>query len=128
MKVSLKEIPQKCACNGSTLTRFVQPVILLLLNDGPDHGYGLLQKLPKTALWRGEAPDPSGFYRALKDMEKRGLISSTVIADEETVIGKRRFAITDTGLECMCHWYDTLTDYRQGIDELIVALEKACNS
>ena len=122
------KIPNKCACNGSTLTRFVQPVILIALSQGPDYGYSLLQKIAHTALWKGETPDPSGVYRALKDMEKRELISSSVVTGEESVMGTRMFSITDTGRECMLHWKDTLTAYRAGIDEIIGELDCCCGA
>ena len=29
----------KCACQGGTLMRFVQPIILSALSEAPDHGY-----------------------------------------------------------------------------------------
>ena len=47
----------KCACQGGTLMRFVQPIILSALSEAPDHGYDLLRKLGETALWRDAKPD-----------------------------------------------------------------------
>ena len=91
----------KCACQGGTLMRFVQPIILSALAQSPDHGYDLLRKLGQTALWRDAKPDATGVYRVL-------------------------IAITDAGRACMDSWIDTLTDYRQGIDEVIDLLTSAC--
>ena len=68
----------KCACQGGTLMRFVQPIILSALSEAPDHGYDLLRKLGETALWRDAKPDATGVYRVLRDMEARGLIVSHV--------------------------------------------------
>lgn len=116
----------KCACQGGTLMRFVQPIILSALAQSPDHGYDLLRKLGQTALWRDAKPDATGVYRVLREMEARGLISSTLDSAARGAMGKRVFAITDAGRACMDSWIDTLTDYRQGIDEVIDLLTSAC--
>ena len=91
----------KCACQGATLTRFVQPIILFLLAESPDHGYELVKKIAHTALWEDTPPDATGVYRVLRDMERRGLICSSVTAESKAGMGKRVFAITDAGRSCM---------------------------
>lgn len=116
----------KCACQGGTLMRFVQPIILSTLAQSPDHGYDLLRKLGQTALWRDAKPDATGVYRVLREMEARGLISSTLDSAARGAMGKRVFAITDAGRACMDSWIDTLADYRQGIDEVIGLLTSTC--
>lgn len=115
----------KCACQGATLTRFVQPIILFLLAESPDHGYELVQKISQTALWQDTLPDATGVYRVLRDMERRGLICSSVSADSKAGMGKRVFAITDAGRACMANWAETLERYRRGIDQVIVRLHEA---
>lgn len=115
----------KCACQGATLTRFVQPIILFLLAESPDHGYELVQKISHTALWQDTSPDATGVYRVLRDMERRGLICSNVSADSKAGMGKRVFAITDAGRVCMANWAETLELYRLGIDEVIARLQEA---
>ena len=115
----------KCACQGSTLTKFVQPIILFSLAESPDHGYHLLQKIAETRLWQDAPPDATGVYRILRDMEKRGLIRSQLSAEAKASIGKRVFSLTDEGRACMAHWAQTLTQYREGIDQLVQRLEEA---
>ena len=100
----------KCACQGGTLMRFVQPIILSALAQSPDHGYDLLRKLGQTALWRDAKPDATGVYRVLREMEARGLISSTLDSAARGAMGKRVFVITEAGRACMDSWIDTLTD------------------
>lgn len=117
---------EKCACQGGTLMRFVQPIILSALSEAPDHGYDLLRKLGETALWRDAKPDATGVYRVLRDMEARGLIVSHVDSASRAGMGKRVFQLTDEGRACMRNWIDTLTDYRCGIDEVIEMLTAAC--
>lgn len=115
----------KCACHGSTLTRFIQPILLFSLAEGPDHGYDLLQKIADTALWRNNPPDAAGVYRVLRDMEKRGLVSSYIDPDSKAAREKRVFRITEDGLSCMQNWVETLEDYRFGIDQVIFRLRQA---
>ncbi len=50
----------KCACQGGTLTRFIQPILLFSLAESPDHGYDLVQKIAKTDLWKDAPPDAAG--------------------------------------------------------------------
>ncbi len=115
----------KCACQGATLTRFIQPILLFCLAETPDHGYNLLQKIAKTELWKDTPPDAAGVYRVLRDMEKRGLVSSYIDPDSKAAREKRVFRITEDGLACMRHWVDTLEAYRRGIDQVIDCLREA---
>lgn len=52
---------------------FVEPCILLLLRDGPSHGYDLAQNLGQFGF---ADLDPSIVYRTLRSMEDAGLIFS----------------------------------------------------
>ena len=124
----MKSEPSKCACQGGTMTRFVQPIILFSLAETPDHGYDLLQKIARTDLWKDSAPDAAGVYRVLRDMEKRELIRSHIDPDSRAGMGKRVFEITETGRACMSNWVDTLEQYRRGIDQVIVHLREALSS
>lgn len=121
----MKSENPKCACQGGTLTRFVQPIILFSLADAPDHGYDLLQKIARTQLWQDAPPDAAGVYRVLRDMESRGLIRSHMDSASKAAIGKRVFEITDAGRICMKNWIETLEQYRRGIDEVILHLRES---
>ena len=123
----MKNENAKCACQGGTLTRFVQPIILFSLAEAPDHGYELLQKISKTDLWNDAPPDAAGVYRVLRDMEKRGLVRSHLDPDSKAGMGKRVFEISEEGRACMNNWVDTLEKYRRGIDQIIVHLREALN-
>ncbi|MGN1015052.1 MAG: PadR family transcriptional regulator [Butyricicoccus sp.] len=114
----------KCACMGSSLMRFVQPILLSLLLEEPCHGYDLVRKISQTELWKDSAPDPTGIYRVLRDMEKRGLISSH-LSNSKAGIGKRVFSINEDGVACMVNWIATLRTYRTGISDVISRLETA---
>ena len=66
-----------CPCEGGTLDRLIQPAILVVLADGPLHGYGLTERIAALPGFSGNKPDVSGVYRFLKTMEGKGLVESS---------------------------------------------------
>lgn len=116
---------KKCACEGGTLMRFIQPIVLSVLARQEDYGYSILQKVADTALWHGSAPDSAGLYRVLRDMEARGLLVSRIAAADGAGMMKRIFTLTGEGRHCLQNWHGTLTDYRADLDETIQMLESA---
>ena len=112
-----------CACEGGTLVRFIQPTILSLLNEEPCHGYELLQKLGGTGMWAETPPDPSGVYRVLRDMERKGLVTSQIVRDSEVGLGKKVYSLTEEGLKCRGNWLSTLEKYQKDLTEVIALLK-----
>ena len=51
--------------------------VLLLLRDGPKHGYELLERLPELSAGDGHI-DLGNLYRLLRALEAEGLVSSAV--------------------------------------------------
>lgn len=68
----------------------VRAAILLLLEEEPRNGYGLMEEIDSRSggAWR---PSPGSVYPALSQLEDEGLIA----ADESG--GRRSFALTDAG-------------------------------
>jgi PadR family transcriptional regulator len=52
---------------------FIRPCLLLLLREQPAHGYDLLERLRPLGFSRD---DPGGLYRALRALERDGLVRS----------------------------------------------------
>ncbi|MCK4314657.1 MAG: helix-turn-helix transcriptional regulator [Anaerolineae bacterium] len=96
--------------------RFLEPTLLLLLHHSPAHGYTLLERLREFGL---EGLNPSVVYRALRDMEGRGWISSTW--DEEQTHGppRRVYCLTGLGDEALGLWTQDLQETRGLIDRLV---------
>lgn len=69
--------------------------LLLLLAEGPSHGYELLGALPVLGL---EEPDTGGLYRALRAMEEEGLVRSWW-APSQAGPARRTYDLTDEGRE-----------------------------
>ncbi|MCL4201694.1 MAG: helix-turn-helix transcriptional regulator [Pirellulaceae bacterium] len=116
-----------CPCAGRTLDKLIQPAILVVLAEGPLHGYGLTERLGELAMSDGQKPDPSGVYRALRGLETRGMVASSWVLSD-TGPAKRSYALTPTGEECLRQWISTLEHYRDGINSLLKAARRALTS
>mgnify|MGYP000890870646 CR=1 FL=1 len=84
-------------CNRR-LGQFLEPALLLLLEQAPAHGYTLLDRMPEFGL---EFLAPTVIYRALREMEARGWVSSTW--EEKATQGppRRIYALTSVGREVL---------------------------
>ena len=93
--------------------RFLEPALLLLLWDSPAHGYPLLDQLPEFGL---AGIDPSVVYRALRDMEDQGWVSS--VWDEQQTQGppRRVYRLSPQGREVLDWWSQDLQETRRIID------------
>ena len=74
--------------------RFGEPALLVLLADGPTHGYELLERLPE--LLGEERVDVGNVYRALRSLEDEGLVTSEWRGDLPGP-AKRTYTLTDEG-------------------------------
>lgn len=73
---------------------FIQPCLLLLLRECPDHGYELAARLRTMHDVDGDA---GGVYRALRGLERQGLVRSQWQASD---VGpaRRTYSITREGI------------------------------
>ena len=101
--------------------RMLEPTLLLLLHHGPAHGYTLLEQLGEFGL---SELNPSVVYRALREMEVRGWVTSNW-EDEQTQGPPRRvYHLTALGTEVLGFWTRDLQETRRHIDHLLVAYER----
>lgn len=70
----------------------LRPCLLLLIAEAPTHGYDLLERLATFGFER----DPGGLYRALRAMEREGLLQSEWELST-TGPGRRRYRLTPPG-------------------------------
>jgi len=108
----------RCSCRGYNLDKMLQPNILILLSKQDMHGYSIIQALESKNLFKGEKPDNTGVYRALRVLENRGVVSSEWDIDDPGP-AKKIYRITDMGRECLYNWIDTLENYKKTIDMII---------
>lgn len=114
----------ECPCTGGTLDKLIQPAILVVLTEGPLHGYRLAERVGEMALAGGQKPNASGVYRFLRGMESRGLVASSwTLSDSGPA--KRSYQLTPAGQHCLRAWITTLEEYRDGINVLLRTARKA---
>jgi PadR family transcriptional regulator PadR len=106
---------------GRRAVRMLKPTLLLLLHHSPAHGYTLLEQLEEFGLG---GLNPSAVYRALRDMEAEGWVTSTW--DEEQTQGppRRVYCLTALGDEVLALWIQDLTGSRMRIDYLLKAYRR----
>jgi DNA-binding PadR family transcriptional regulator len=115
---------EECPCAGATLDKLVQPALLSVLAEGDLHGYRIAQRIADMAPFRGERPDASGLYRALRAMEARGLVEASWDVSRRGP-AKRLYRLPAAGRECLSRWIDTLERHRDALGELLAAARRA---
>ena len=83
---------------------FLQPCLLLLLREQPDHGYELAARLRPMHDGDGDA---GGVYRALRGLERQGLVRSEWHTSD---VGpaRRTYYVTPDGVSCLDALADSL--------------------
>lgn len=101
--------------------RMLEPTLLLLLHHGPAHGYTLIERLEDFGL--GDLSS-SAIYRALRNMEEKGWVSS--IWDKEQTQGppRRVYSLTPLGDEVLSFWVQDLKETRQMVGDILSAYDR----
>lgn len=85
---------------------FLQPCLLLILAEGPQHGYGMLEELGRRNLLGAEV-DVGNLYRTLRKMEASGLVESAW-SGPGAGPNKRVYRISSRGEEVLKRWAGAL--------------------
>jgi DNA-binding PadR family transcriptional regulator len=94
---------------------YLRSCALLLLTEGPKHGYELLVQLSERGY--GDA-DPGGLYRALRSMEEEGLVcSSWEYGDFGPA--RRVYAVTEQGVVELRDSVATMRDMRRRLSRFL---------
>jgi PadR family transcriptional regulator PadR len=98
------------------IERFTEPAVLLLLAEGPSHGYEIADTL-EGLLDEGRV-DFGNLYRLLRSLEDEGLISSSW---SEAAPGpqKRVYELTDEGAALLDAWATSLRARGERITALL---------
>jgi PadR family transcriptional regulator PadR len=94
----------------------MEPVLLLLLHEGLSHGYALLERLDNYGL---DQVDPSAVYRALREMEEQGLVTSNWDEQETQGPPRRVYRLTALGNEALALWITDLEETKKRIDHVL---------
>ena len=101
--------------------RFGEPALLLLLAEGPTHGYELIERLPE--LIGEERVDMGNLYRALRALEERGFVLSQWREDLPGPT-KRVYELTDDGRQLLDEWAKQLARTRERISGFLERYER----
>ena len=96
--------------------RMLQRRRLLLLQHCPAHGYNLLGQLDEFGL--GDL-DSSMVYRALRDMEERGWVTSTWDQEQAQGPPRRVYCLSKVGDKVLAVCAQDLEEARRRIDHLL---------
>lgn len=102
--------------------RFLELVLLSLLNEGDYHGYRLKEKL-EAFDFDEETPSLSTIYRRLNRMEDEGIVQSSLTQSSEGP-KQKTYQITTKGLTELAIWIDLIKNRRKQIDRLIEKYEE----
>ncbi|MBA2389783.1 MAG: helix-turn-helix transcriptional regulator [Geodermatophilaceae bacterium] len=90
----------------------MQPCLLLLLLEHPDHGYALLERLKCFLPAEG---DPGSVYRALHALEVIGAVRSTWGLSESGP-ARRTYHLTEIGQAQLEEWAHSISDTREALE------------
>ena len=85
---------------NSPMWGLVQPAVLLVLSEGPQHGYALLEALQARGYLPGKA-DVGNLYRGLRRLEKSGAVTSEWVRQSGPGPSRRTYQITDQGRQLL---------------------------
>jgi predicted Fe-Mo cluster-binding NifX family protein/DNA-binding PadR family transcriptional regulator len=102
-------------CNRR-MGQFLDPALLLLLEQSPAHGYTLLSRMAEFGL---EFLAPTVIYRSLREMEERGWITSTWNEEETQGPPRRVYALAPAGHAVLACCIAQLQSTQQVIEYLL---------
>ncbi|HEV2810303.1 MAG TPA: PadR family transcriptional regulator [Acidimicrobiales bacterium] len=94
---------------------YVRPCLLLLLAEGPSHGYELLEQVRQAGVRNADA---GGLYRCLRSMEQSGLVSSWW-EPSQAGPARRSYVLTDDGRTALDDSLTSLRDVHRLLGEVL---------
>ena len=100
---------------GALPRHYLKPCLLLLLAEGPSHGYELLEQARRLGI---QGAEPGGLYRYLRSMEKEAVVRSWW-EPSQAGPARRTYVLTDAGQQALRTSVDSLRDVRQLLVDLL---------
>jgi len=99
----------------------MRPTLLLLMQQGPAHGYDLSERMGKFGI---KDIDPSLIYRALRGMEEDGLVTSAWDEQETQGPPRRVYTLSAEGHKALAYYMDELRMTSAQINQLIETYQR----
>lgn len=112
------------AVPGGLPRNFLRPCLLLLIAERDSYGYDLLERLERLGLG---GTDPGGLYRALRAMERDGMVDSEWQMSE---VGpaRRIYRLTEEGLDWLHLWVGAVRESRRLMSRFLTESDKVLES
>ncbi len=94
---------------------YLRPCLLLLLAEGPSHGYELLEHVRRLGV---QGAEPGGLYRYLRGMEREELVRSWW-EPSQAGPARRTYILTEAGDAALQTSVDSLREVRQLLVDLL---------
>jgi PadR family transcriptional regulator PadR len=112
-----------CTCAMGDLSRFVEPVVLLLLRKkGKSYGCDLLTALPKHALTDAEI-EGAALYRTLRQLERNGNVRSRRDVDHGGP-ARHAYQLTHNGKQHLQEWARVLDHVSKSMARFVKEVKK----
>jgi poly-beta-hydroxybutyrate-responsive repressor len=92
---------------GGTIRRFLEPVLILFLRQGANHGYELINALAPFGMGH-VATGP--VYRTLRELEATGLVESEWDTESSGGPARRVYCLTEAGHRYLADWVENLRE------------------
>src|SRR3954451_4793488 len=105
--------------------RFVEPVVLLALAEGPRHGYELREQVIDAV--EGDRADVTNLYRVLRQLELEGIVRSTW----DTAGGgpaRRVYRLSKAGRTLLAQWALALREMSGPVEGFLARHERLAAS
>ena len=103
---------------------YLRVVLLVLLADGPTHGYELLEQVRRAGI---RLADPGGLYRTLRAMEQRRYLDSWW-EDSSTGPPRRTYVLTPRGRAALLAEVQATRATVELLGEVVERAERALGS
>ncbi len=119
-----KSETKRCSCRDQSLKLegFLIPCLLLLLKEGPSHGYHLMERLSHL-LFFSNVPDPAVVYRRLRCLEEDGFIKSKLEAGSGGP-ARKVYTLTEEGEAYLEGWVPVVRAQREALDGFLHMMEE----
>jgi DNA-binding PadR family transcriptional regulator len=115
---------KRCPCEGQTLDRLIQPVMLGLLARSPQNGYRVHAQISRMPAFKAHPPNAAGVYLHLRELERRGLLAGSLGPPARGPVS-RRFRLTAAGRACLDRWAHTLERHVQCVAQIRALIEES---
>ena len=101
---------------GTRRGRWIEPFVLLLIAEGPIHGYSVIAQLNELGL-NSDGVDVGMVYRTLREFEAEGLVKTKWGLEEGPP--RREYRLTTKGHEVLGEWVEVMVERKRLVEAFL---------